>query len=231
MSGEMTFTQMVKMIHPDSNPNITNAGEKMREVVKNRKNPSMLYRLAVQWGLVKSESRRASTERTESSNTTGIICVDDMVEFFHPQYGNCRGVVVEIKNNIRNNEYEIFIVTEKGILVAKRKNLYPVGDISRKYRANTELVRNAKRAYYQATRNQGGRTWSTGGRGQTNPRHVVRLEPNTDYEGQNLHIRVNGIIQTVIRTTKDFVVYYDVTLGKEKRKSLRKVGTAYRRTK
>ena len=49
---EMTFKEIVKLIHPDSNPNIQGASEKMSIVVRNRGDVKSLWNLAVRWSLV-----------------------------------------------------------------------------------------------------------------------------------------------------------------------------------
>lgn len=49
---EITFKEIVKLIHPDSNPDITDSSEKMTIVVRNRGNVKALWNLAVRWGLV-----------------------------------------------------------------------------------------------------------------------------------------------------------------------------------
>ena len=49
---ELTFRELVKMVHPDSNPNITNPSEKMNDIMLNRGNSRALWNLAVRWGLV-----------------------------------------------------------------------------------------------------------------------------------------------------------------------------------
>jgi len=53
---DITFREIVKLIHPDSNPYITNASEKMNDVMMHRNNPRALWNLAVRWGLVGGES-------------------------------------------------------------------------------------------------------------------------------------------------------------------------------
>ena len=49
---EITFKEIVKLIHPDSNPNITDASEKMTVVVRNRRDTKALWNLAVRWKLI-----------------------------------------------------------------------------------------------------------------------------------------------------------------------------------
>jgi hypothetical protein len=54
MTETINFKEMVKMIHPDTNPSIIDAGGKMSQVMSNRKDSSYLYTLAVRWGLIGS---------------------------------------------------------------------------------------------------------------------------------------------------------------------------------
>ncbi len=49
---ELTFTEIVKLIHPDSNPDIIDASDKMTIVVRNRGDKKALWNLAVRWKLV-----------------------------------------------------------------------------------------------------------------------------------------------------------------------------------
>jgi len=68
----LTFRELVKMIHPDINPEIDDAGAKMSMATRHRDNPSFLFQLAVQWGLV---GGRESTENTQASygNTSSDV--------------------------------------------------------------------------------------------------------------------------------------------------------------
>lgn len=56
MSKTIPFKDLVKMIHPDSNPNIENSGEKMNEAVRNMDDEKALYRLAVKWQLIDDDN-------------------------------------------------------------------------------------------------------------------------------------------------------------------------------
>jgi hypothetical protein len=47
----LTFKEMVKLIHPDHNPHVQDAGEKMRIAILNKNHPDALYKLAIQWGV------------------------------------------------------------------------------------------------------------------------------------------------------------------------------------
>lgn len=48
----MSFKQLVKLIHPDTNPNIKKSGEKMEEATRYMDDEQALYRLAVKWELI-----------------------------------------------------------------------------------------------------------------------------------------------------------------------------------
>ena len=52
MERTISFRELVRLIHPDINPNITNAGGKMRDAKLFRGHPEELYKLAVRWGLM-----------------------------------------------------------------------------------------------------------------------------------------------------------------------------------
>jgi hypothetical protein len=49
---QIFFKDIVKKIHPDLNPNIKNASEKMNDILLYKNNPRKLYHLAVKWGLL-----------------------------------------------------------------------------------------------------------------------------------------------------------------------------------
>ena len=49
---EISFTETVKLIHPDSNPDIKNASEKMSLALKNRRDNKALWNLCVRWGVI-----------------------------------------------------------------------------------------------------------------------------------------------------------------------------------
>jgi len=53
MMATISFKEIVKLVHPDHNPGMVDAGAKMALVVANRKNETMLHNLGVQWGVIK----------------------------------------------------------------------------------------------------------------------------------------------------------------------------------
>lgn len=55
MADTMKFKDLVFLIHPDRNPDLPDAGEKMKYARMYRKEENILYRLAVEWGVIKKE--------------------------------------------------------------------------------------------------------------------------------------------------------------------------------
>jgi hypothetical protein len=60
MMATISFKEIVKLIHPDHNPGITDAGAKMALAVSNRLNETMLHSLGVRWGVIKVATTRQS---------------------------------------------------------------------------------------------------------------------------------------------------------------------------
>ena len=49
------FRDAIKMVHPDHNPSIADAGAKVCAVMKHKDSPKHLFILMVKWGLVKEK--------------------------------------------------------------------------------------------------------------------------------------------------------------------------------
>lgn len=62
----ITFREIVKLIHPDLNPGITDVGSKMVEIKNNRNNGNVLYNLGVTWGVIKIEKQKVKTQNTNN---------------------------------------------------------------------------------------------------------------------------------------------------------------------
>lgn len=59
---EITFHEIVKMIHPDTHPDIKDASVKMSLCVKYKRDNLALWNLAIKWGLVKGEYNISAPE-------------------------------------------------------------------------------------------------------------------------------------------------------------------------
>lgn len=55
-SKTISYFDVVKLIHPDWNPDIQNPTEKMEEATRYKNDGHTLYRLAVKWGLIEDDS-------------------------------------------------------------------------------------------------------------------------------------------------------------------------------
>lgn len=67
---ELTFREIVKFIHPDSNPSVVNPSEKMSEAVLNKSNKRALYNLAIRWGFINARENVNTTVRNSRITIT-----------------------------------------------------------------------------------------------------------------------------------------------------------------
>ncbi|MCK5021581.1 MAG: hypothetical protein KAS32_31525 [Candidatus Peribacteraceae bacterium] len=51
-SNRISYKDIAKLIHPDCNPSITDAGSKMDKINVYRENDEMLYKFGVKWGVI-----------------------------------------------------------------------------------------------------------------------------------------------------------------------------------
>jgi hypothetical protein len=63
--SEITFAEAIRMVHPDSNPNINDAGVKVRTIMMYKKDPKKMFDCLFQWGLVKSNTAKSTTKRSK----------------------------------------------------------------------------------------------------------------------------------------------------------------------
>jgi curved DNA-binding protein CbpA len=53
----ITFREIVKLIHPDINPDVKEPANKLQRILLWRDNPRMLYRLAEKWGILTDDTK------------------------------------------------------------------------------------------------------------------------------------------------------------------------------
>lgn len=51
-TNSITFKEILKLVHPDVNPDLENTTDKLNEILRFKTNEGVLYRLALDWGLV-----------------------------------------------------------------------------------------------------------------------------------------------------------------------------------
>lgn len=69
MPKSITFKQIVKLVHPDLNPNLVNTTSKMNSIRIYRKDERFLYKLGVKWGVI-IEDISKPTVRVVPNNTS-----------------------------------------------------------------------------------------------------------------------------------------------------------------
>jgi len=62
-TASISFKDLVMLIHPDRNPDIKDAGDKMKAATMHRKDEPFLYELAVYWGVIKSPDEKARDDK------------------------------------------------------------------------------------------------------------------------------------------------------------------------
>ncbi len=79
MEKSISFRELVKKIHPDTNPTIVDAGGKMRIAVLYKKDQSLLYEYGVKWGVIGKPSKPTKPTKPVYNRTR-----PDNGNTFHP---------------------------------------------------------------------------------------------------------------------------------------------------
>lgn len=194
----MEFRQLVKMIHPDHNPDIVDAGGKMALVVANKTNPLYLQKLAARWGLLPR-----------------IYNIKDNVAI-NFQGQTTYGVIVDIVKMYSSYNIVILNLNTKRILVAAHSDLSKEHDsLNVLGKADSELWA-AVRTLYDLYKEH-----KRADRPSERQRPIyerVYINPNCVYnDGTEAHISTAHVYgwYRVIRTTARRVYYYNPILGRE----------------
>jgi hypothetical protein len=70
MTDTISFTDIVKLVHPDHNPNIQDAALKIKDIMLFRSDENILFKFAVKWGLVKAPAGFDTTTETPAPSAT-----------------------------------------------------------------------------------------------------------------------------------------------------------------
>ncbi len=116
----MTFKEIVKMIHPDLNPNMPDVGSKMADVVKYKHNPTQLFHLAIKWGLV--QGRKINTLFFQVGNV--VKYETDKRAIIIVKEGNSSGNWIYLVDIVKRSVLKIFI---KNTNVSKYQNIEVIG--------------------------------------------------------------------------------------------------------
>lgn len=72
MSRTMSFKELVRLIHPDTCPNVVDAGDKMRTAKLYRKEPEELFKLAVRWGVAFKRPEKKTLPPSRTATVKGV---------------------------------------------------------------------------------------------------------------------------------------------------------------
>jgi len=64
--SEITFAEAIRMVHPDSNPNIMNPGDKVRTIMMYKKDPKKMFSCLSAWGLVNGSNQTGSPKKQKT---------------------------------------------------------------------------------------------------------------------------------------------------------------------
>lgn len=228
----ISFRELAKMIHPDLNPTITDPGLKMSEAVKFKNYPNILYKKAIEWGLIK-DSTFHSTNRTTTSRTTnrttwtasedGTINIQDSI-IVYKRNGSLKGCVVDIQTVKRGKKkgwFKYFIVGENNKLYTSiRMNMNGSSSFRKIEKTDDYSYENKyKNLYNRYLENVNNNKERKKERKQRREEKVKRdLNPNFDYTGYNIWVFVStkGMFYKVTRTTNKRVYFWDEHSQKER---------------
>lgn len=241
MNNTITFKEFVKLIHPDTNPSITDAGAKMAEATKYKNSPQTLFNLGVKWGLIKGDKNQKTTSNHKTTNTSGKdsdftgdskgnirININDVVhwrKFNRKSVKSGQAVVVDI-DKVKKGKYKGFYritlvdVSSGAIMNAKQPDLIDTPNINR------------VRVSYQDEKEMAKRVWN---RHLTNKkRHQEESRLTKEEKGERNREDINEKMKSgdvyvvlknrngsfkVTRTTQKSVFYWDYVNNKERRAS------------
>lgn len=226
----ITFRELVKMIHPDLNPEVIDPGTKMATAKRHRDNPSILFDFAVRWGLIKGNGATGNntgkhTHTTYTTNDNDLIftCGNEVV--FRSRRANVNATIVDIVKGKgrRSHQYKIFMVdafTGKIYhFFLTHLNVSSVGGVRVVRKSDTHRMERAERSYRRykdmiASR----KNFKDRMKKEREERTKEDLRPNTRYWDEDIWIVSKTIhnLLRVTRTTKKRVYYWDFDLNKER---------------
>lgn len=233
----IAFTELVKLIHPDINPNIKDAGTKMTEAVKNKKNPEILYELGVRWGVIKKTVKeiimlvvgdmvtfkRPTCDNIEFGTIVGIDSIDDYANWTKIHSLNIyttdnRCLKVNVKSLETEKHGIKFVRKVDTMTVARhRSEFIAKSKPSAPYQEKPKPHPEADHGTWETTYNYSTGTenhFSRATRKTTEPvNNRVTLRPNMDYRYENINIFTKYGNKVATRTTEKRV--YFEHLGKE----------------
>ena len=236
----ISYKEIVRKVHPDLNPHIEDSGAKMAEIQKHKNNPSILFQLAVKWGIVSGGSNHTTnnfwntTGATESSrrtnsdfrgdsrgNVTRIVREDGVMLFFKRRMviGKVKDIET-VKKGKRAGWLRFTVALTDGRVVFVRKRDDTTGDGSMtKYNLDTVASARSDNTYNRwINSKERQKQWKEQEKESKAQSVKDDLGTNRSYYHREVWVYVRtkkGWFQ-VTRTTEKSVFYRD-NFGNEKR--------------
>lgn len=120
--SQISFREIVKLVHPDTNPHVTDPSSKMSEVIKWKDNPAKLFELAVKWKLIETPQKEQKLKKKRKYP----LAVGYWV-IYTKKGKTGYGIIVDIKtypDGPKKGWKKIFIVdSETGLIIAAVQNV------------------------------------------------------------------------------------------------------------
>lgn len=243
MRHSITFTELVRKIHPDMNPGVEDAGHKMTQAVRFRDNPEHLFRLGVRWGVVTAPDGFQTSEDASSSVSTRFRASEDgevypftcgdIVSFTNRVGSYVIVHVSTVRNGPRRgwNKYDLaFIGTNKLYSVKTAYSSPRTGhNFVRIAHANDSLWDEARTSAFSAwdrfqSQKQAASQARKEFRDLMNERREeeareMGIHPNRNYEGTDtfIYVKTLGRYCLLIRTSAKMAFYKHPDTGETKR--------------
>lgn len=116
----MNYKELIRLVHPDLNPNVKDAGVKVSEIMKNKHNPSELMRLAIQWGLIEG--------KTNSNYTTQNTYDNLWLRFNYVKHYSAfkSGMKIRFKDTRGTHEGWFIKATKKNVYFTDGKGIFTI---------------------------------------------------------------------------------------------------------
>jgi len=109
---EILFKDAIRLVHPDSNKNIIDAGEKVKTVMMYKNEPKMLYTCLRKWGLVPDQNGNFTKEEKKKT------LIREMLSHLLPNH-NYEGSFVFVHHKKLHGTFGVRRTTDKRVYFTK----------------------------------------------------------------------------------------------------------------
>ncbi len=222
----MNYKELIKMVHPDLNPNVKDPGVKISQIMSNKNNPSELMRLAISWGLIKSSSNESYTKSNQGtqkeSSFNWVIFSYLNKKYFKPgmkvKFQSSRGE--QIAWFVKSGRGKVYFTNKKGIFTIEKtlEDLFNKFEIFRT--REDDLSFSEINEWKEIVKNLKKRTTRSKKKTHEEQFSKLNLEPNKTYEDVFVYYRKK--FYRLIRTDSR-CAYIEIYPGEEKRVYLKSI--------